>query len=184
MAGGSVDPHGIVRRMFGAGGHGGPAVHITHFAAGYDVVDEAAMARVRGEREVRRHGAQMRHRCELNIEFARRMDGDAEAERLAEVRRPHAGAHAAPERRVEHDDLNRPVDDIGGELLDGANFAFAGLRVRMAEQDRRPIAELAVSLRASAPRDHDAEDAALGKSKRAGSRQRLTVEPWTLPPDS
>src|ERR1043166_1014166 len=83
-----------------------------------DVVGEVMIVRVRGEGKVRETSAEVEHRGELDAEFARRVDGDAEAEGLADARGLDAGAYAAPESRVEQNYINRRVERVGRELLE------------------------------------------------------------------
>src|SRR4029453_6146695 len=68
--------------------------------------------------EIRQDGAEMQHRRELNAELAGAVDCDADAERFAYAGRLDARADAAPERRVEQDDIDGAELFIRGQLLE------------------------------------------------------------------
>ena len=74
--------------------------------------------RVGREGKVRDDGSEVEHRRELDAQLARRVDGDAELEGLADARRLHAGADAAPEGRVEKNHVNGRVEHVSRQLFE------------------------------------------------------------------
>src|SRR5207247_2378837 len=82
-----------------------------------DVVGEVVVVGVGGEGQVGQHGAEMQHGGELDAELAGGMHGDAELEGLADAGSLDAGPHAAPKGGVEQDDVDRRIEDVGGQLL-------------------------------------------------------------------
>ena len=83
-----------------------------------DVVGQVVIVRIGREGQVRHDRAQVQHRRELDAELAGRVHRDAELKRLADAGRLHARADAAPERRVEQDDVDRAIQHVGRELLE------------------------------------------------------------------
>src|SRR5690349_21201106 len=73
---------------------------------------------VGSERQIWNHRAEMKHRGELNAEFAGRMHGHAELKRFADSRGFHTRANAAPKRRVEQYDVDRCIEHIRCELFE------------------------------------------------------------------
>src|SRR5256886_12256206 len=79
--------------------HGDRAVAVLQLAALDHVVEEVVVVGIRGEREVRDHGAQVQHGRQLDPQLARGVYRHAELEGFADARRLDAGPDPAPERR-------------------------------------------------------------------------------------
>ena len=90
----------------GSVGHADRALLVAHRPADDHVVGQVMVMRVRRVAEVRHDGAHVQHRRELDAELAGAVDGDAEPHRLADARGLDARTDAAPERRVEQDDVD------------------------------------------------------------------------------
>ncbi len=94
------------------------AVAVGERAAFDDVVGELVVVGVRGKLHRRQGGAEMEHGRELDAQLPGRMDADAQLERLAHARGLQSRPDAAPERRVEQDDVDGMIADVGRQLLE------------------------------------------------------------------
>src|SRR5919107_6257235 len=73
------------------------------------VVREVMVVGVGREGEVRHHGTEVEHGSQLNAQFTRGVNGHAQLERLAHRSGLDAGPEAAPEGRVEQNDVRSGV---------------------------------------------------------------------------
>src|SRR4029078_12817204 len=68
--------------------------------------------------KVRDHRREMQHRRQLDTEFAGRMHCDTELKRLTNICRLDALSDAAPECRIQKDDVDTNVEDVFRKLLE------------------------------------------------------------------
>src|ERR1035438_1419 len=102
----------------GLGRHRDCAVVIGHAAAFDDVVGEAMIVRVGGERKIWDNRAEVKHGGELDAELAGGVYGDTQLEGFTNGGGFDAGSDAAPESGVEKDDVDGGVKNVGGELFE------------------------------------------------------------------
>ena len=79
-----------------------------------EIVGQLVVMGVGGQREVGQDRAKMQHGGKLNTELARGVDGNTQLEGLADARRLHAGPDAAPERRIQKNNVDGGIKNIAG----------------------------------------------------------------------
>src|SRR5437867_5612923 len=95
------------------------------------------VVRVRGEGQVRQHGAQVQHGRQLDAQLARRVDGHAELERLADAGRLDAGANPSPERGVEQDDVTAVWSTLAASCSNPTTTVLVASGIRIRSRVRR-----------------------------------------------
>src|SRR3954453_5605452 len=78
--------------------------------------------------KIRDDGSHVQHAGELDPEFARRVHGYTDLERLADSARLNTGANTAPESCVQEDDIARYVENVRRKLLEIHNDSVGGKR--------------------------------------------------------
>ena len=81
-----------------------------------------------GEGEVGDDSAEVKHGGELNAEFARGVNGDAELECLADCGSFDAGPDSSPESCVKQDDIHCGIENVCRKLFEVDNNCVGGER--------------------------------------------------------